>query len=146
MLTHDDVCLGCVCAWGVFSHRMTWSRLLPPSRLLACDFAALTGVSFPLENETRICNLTSLDPNQEASQHGTAIPVSQLSIRWRGVEYLPSSQGWQQRAAILDTMPGAHNVFTRTPNGMMQHCTSLAYLLGLLAMIKCSICSYQCDN
>ena len=21
-----------------------------------------------------------------------------------------------------------------------------AYLLGLLAMIKCSICSYQCDN
>ena len=22
----------------------------------------------------------------------------------------------------------------------------LAYLLGLLAMIKCSICSYQCDN
>jgi len=23
---------------------------------------------------------------------------------------------------------------------------SLAYLLGLLAMIKCSICSYQCDN
>ncbi len=23
---------------------------------------------------------------------------------------------------------------------------SKAYLLGLLAMIKCSICSYQCDN
>ena len=23
---------------------------------------------------------------------------------------------------------------------------SEAYLLGLLAMIKCSICSYQCDN
>ena len=23
---------------------------------------------------------------------------------------------------------------------------SQAYLLGLLAMIKCSICSYQCDN
>ena len=22
----------------------------------------------------------------------------------------------------------------------------LPYLLGLLAMIKCSICSYQCDN
>jgi hypothetical protein len=22
----------------------------------------------------------------------------------------------------------------------------MAYLLGLLAMIKCSICSYQCDN
>ena len=23
---------------------------------------------------------------------------------------------------------------------------AVAYLLGLLAMIKCSICSYQCDN
>ena len=23
---------------------------------------------------------------------------------------------------------------------------SASYLLGLLAMIKCSICSYQCDN
>jgi len=23
---------------------------------------------------------------------------------------------------------------------------AIAYLLGLLAMIKCSICSYQCDN
>ena len=38
MLTRNDVCLGCVCAWGVFSHRMTWSRLLPRSGLLACDF------------------------------------------------------------------------------------------------------------
>jgi hypothetical protein len=29
------------------------------------------------------------------------------------------------------------------------HCAptqSKSYLLGLLAMIKCSICSYQCDN
>ena len=25
-------------------------------------------------------------------------------------------------------------------------CPGAAYLLGLLAMIKCSICSYQCDN
>ena len=32
-------------------------------------------------------------------------------------------------------------------NGLPRHTTTaLAYLLGLLAMIKCSICSYQCDN
>ena len=25
-------------------------------------------------------------------------------------------------------------------------CFACVYLLGLLAMIKCSVCSYQCDN
>jgi hypothetical protein len=28
----------------------------------------------------------------------------------------------------------------------VRHASQFAYLLGLLAMIKCSICSYQCDN
>ena len=36
-----------------------------------------------------------------------------------------------------------HRVPTAAHKHFLQLCT---YLLGLLAMIKCSICSYQCDN
>jgi hypothetical protein len=31
-------------------------------------------------------------------------------------------------------------------NAVLIELPLLPYLLGLLAMIKCSICSYQCDN
>ena len=39
--------------------------------------------------------------------------------------------------AIASNLTCAHGAWLRM---------SAAYLLGLLAMIKCSICSYQCDN
>ncbi len=34
----------------------------------------------------------------------------------------------------------------RALGGFITACSISPYLLGLLAMIKCSICSYQCDN
>ena len=36
--------------------------------------------------------------------------------------------------------------FDNTPDKLSPHMQRASYLLGLLAMIKCSICSYQCDN
>ena len=35
---------------------------------------------------------------------------------------------------------------TFSTHGQPAPAQSYSYLLGLLAMIKCSICSYQCDN
>ena len=56
----------------------------------------------------------------------------------------------------------SHVLHTKQPSSIRMHCENArwsyanvlhfvldmtwAYLLGLLAMIKCSICSYQCDN
>ena len=42
------------------------------------------------------------------------------------------------------THPKGGNLWHGLPRGRSSHVHS--YLLGLLAMIKCSICSYQCDN
>ena len=39
-----------------------------------------------------------------------------------------------------------HKVFCMPGDGTVSSRVFAAYLLGLLAMIKCSICSYQCDN
>ena len=43
---------------------------------------------------------------------------------------------------------GSREARLRTSLCQSRHVLDLAwsYLLGLLAMIKCSICSYQCDN
>ena len=61
-----------------------------------------------------------------------------------GVECLTS---WYQ-AHFLSKTPfvNSSGILFFIPKTMHGVTVKLAYLLGLLAMIKCSICSYQCDN
>ena len=44
--------------------------------------------------------------------------------------------------AVAVELTGARTVTGTRPD----NASEWPYLLGLLAMIKCSICSYQCDN
>ena len=56
---------------------------------------------------------------------------------------------WMSCSACLDAsvceMSGAL-LPSRDLSGILGLIVKVSYLLGLLAMIKCSICSYQCDN
>ena len=53
------------------------------------------------------------------------------------------AKGVANERANLARKPAA---LTLGNNTMFDTGASSTYLLGLLAMIKCSICSYQCDN
>ena len=67
-----------------------------------------------------------------------------LGTVWRLFELTWLSLSSRTATIIMPKLPAHHERCRR------QMCTSTphwqAYLLGLLAMIKCSICSYQCDN
>eukprot|EP00971_Amphidinium_carterae_P323175 6422528-Amphidinium_carterae.1 len=65
----------------------------------------------------------------------------QDSLR-RGVSRHSSQSAWI-RETIQPGMPDHSSVRHKLT---LLHGNSAAYLLGLLAMTKCSICSYQCDN
>ena len=65
-------------------------------------------------------------------------------------EAAPGGQDWPWGVQIhtghsTEAAPGPHPAMSQLAAQERAH-LHWAYLLGLLAMIKCSICSYQCDN
>jgi hypothetical protein len=72
--------------------------------------------------------------------------TAEFLTRWCASEQLPMPRcrHWQPH------FTGQHDYGVPRCSGLGATPQTLsdqeAYLLGLLAMIKCSICSYQCDN
>ena len=64
--------------------------------------------------------------------------IAEFLERQLACELLPTTPNYDTGATWLSYNPYS----TSTP--LLD--TMYSYLLGLLAMIKCSICSYQCDN
>ena len=54
--------------------------------------------------------------------------------------------GWSVYVVAVEDGGGKKHTFKNLNKRALMRKWSIAYLLGLLAMIKCSICSYQCDN
>ena len=57
-------------------------------------------------------------------------------VLWRVVWYYERGMGGTKHTHVLQHIGGIVSLWA----------LAVAHLLGLLAMIKCSICSYQCDN
>ena len=83
---------------------------------------------------------TALERSPVSTTHGPA-KVAQSTLRLRisasQLRCLPRCAVWLDRSEELKK---------DTEGTLLTLTLHLAYLLGLLAMIKCSICSYQCDN
>ena len=82
---------------------------------------------------------------------GTLVPNSRTSDTWICAAHSHSQQFYGSFSAFYHASLCQGHMITLTCNFYSFHMIQLAlpcssYLLGLLAMIKCSICSYQCDN
>jgi len=67
------------------------------------------------------------------------------TIQMRSHLFHARTLSWMARFHIRNDWEKTHQKSTQQKyKGIYNH--RYAYLLGLLAMIKCSICSYQCDN
>ena len=99
---------------------------------------------------TRDVSAIAQEVIETRSQRNTQIFRRLLKLAVRGMHECdclnfcggsPWAPTWPSRARLGETILG---LTTRARLLALGH--DCAYLLGLLAMIKCSICSYQCDN
>ena len=75
-------------------------------------------------------------------------PVYSTTVTFRHADCYARQAGWSSGFLLRIVEP---NFWQKTQGINLHSCKIwgipfLPYLLGLLAMIKCSICSYQCDN
>ena len=79
--------------------------------------------------------------------------IATFLMRWSACELLPTNatvmalvlvQTKHSRQTTSARLRTARRPSEHQPR--VAHSHLISYLLGLLAMIKCSICSYQCDN
>ena len=80
--------------------------------------------------------------------------IAVFLMRWSACELLPTIVRECDRdirhddhdRSCVQAMKCENNVYTEGLRSAWPLDYPTSYLLGLLAMIKCSICSYQCDN
>ena len=111
---------------------------LPGWRWARIKQLALVGLSSSWHSEA--CN---------ALRDSTGVAYSEISVRGnqrtRGCQQLTTtSQRTRSRSAHRSAVTGCRGAIHDIGVAFLQ--PKMAYLLGLLAMIKCSICSYQYDN